>query len=345
MDFLNKWEKKYGKHAIPHLTRYIIMTYIAGYLLALIGGINGSYDGITYLLMLDPGLILKGQVWRLVSWLLIPPSQLGIFTLIMLFVYYQLGSLLEQIWGDYLYNVYIFTGLIMTVVGAFILYAAVGPTINGFNYFSLFSTYYVSLSIFLGFAMTFPDQIMLFMFIIPLKIKYLAVVDVIYLIYMVYSYSKYGMALPVLVMILCSLSGTILFFLGTKGFKTLNSKYRQREFQKKMQQGKTVRNWQQQNRQNGQQHGPYGAPPPGQYGNPQQGQYGSQQQGQYGGQQNSKIDRTTFGTQKKITPVHRCAICGRTELDDPNLEFRFCTKCNGNYEYCSDHLKNHQHIQ
>ena len=42
---------------------------------------------------------------------------------------------------------------------------------------------------------------------------------------------------------------------------------------------------------------------------------------------------------------HKCAICGRTELDDPNLEFRFCSKCNGNYEYCQEHLFTHKHVQ
>ena len=42
---------------------------------------------------------------------------------------------------------------------------------------------------------------------------------------------------------------------------------------------------------------------------------------------------------------HKCAVCGRTELDDPNLEFRYCSKCNGNYEYCQDHLFTHEHIK
>ena len=46
-----------------------------------------------------------------------------------------------------------------------------------------------------------------------------------------------------------------------------------------------------------------------------------------------------------VIPRHRCAVCGRTELDDPNLEFRYCSKCNGNYEYCSDHLFTHEHVQ
>ena len=42
---------------------------------------------------------------------------------------------------------------------------------------------------------------------------------------------------------------------------------------------------------------------------------------------------------------HRCAVCGRTELDDDTLDFRFCSKCEGNYEYCSDHLFTHQHVK
>ena len=40
---------------------------------------------------------------------------------------------------------------------------------------------------------------------------------------------------------------------------------------------------------------------------------------------------------------HKCAICGRTENDDPNLSFRYCSKCTGNKEYCQDHLFTHTH--
>ena len=43
--------------------------------------------------------------------------------------------------------------------------------------------------------------------------------------------------------------------------------------------------------------------------------------------------------------MHRCAVCGKTELDDPGLEFRFCSKCNGNYEYCQEHLFTHEHAK
>ena len=42
---------------------------------------------------------------------------------------------------------------------------------------------------------------------------------------------------------------------------------------------------------------------------------------------------------------HKCAVCGRTELDGDDLEFRFCSKCNGNYEYCQYHLFTHEHVK
>ncbi len=43
--------------------------------------------------------------------------------------------------------------------------------------------------------------------------------------------------------------------------------------------------------------------------------------------------------------IHQCTICGITEKDDPEMEFRYCSKCAGAYEYCSKHLRDHQHIQ
>lgn len=52
-----------------------------------------------------------------------------------------------------------------------------------------------------------------------------------------------------------------------------------------------------------------------------------------------EVDRS-----KTITR-HKCAVCGRTEQDDENLEFRFCSKCDGNYEYCMEHLFTHTHVK
>lgn len=310
MNILSKLERKFGKYAIKRLTVYIIMTYIAGYALYLMSSAGGGFNVFGYL-TLDPAYIVRGQIWRLISWWLIPPSSFGIFTVIMLILYYQLGSLLERTWGDFLYNVYIFTGLIMTVIGAFVLYAIYGDAVHVFA--GQFSTYYVSLSIFLGFAMTFPEEQLLFMFIIPIKIKYLALVDIVYLIYEVYQYWQFGLGVPHLIMVISSLAGTILFFILTRNHSRLTKAQ------------KRVRN---------------------NYRRQMSG-YGRQNTngGQTAGGTASKVDRTTFGAGGRGIAVHRCAVCGRTELDSPDLEFRFCSKCNGNYEYCQDHLYSHKHIE
>ena len=230
MNFLHKMERKFGKYAIRHLTIYIIITYVTGYLLALMQrGTGANYIGY---LSLNPDAILHGQVWRLVTWWLMPPGSLDIFTIIMLIFYYQIGTALERVWGDYFYNLYIFFGLLMTVVGAFIINAIYGPSL--FHYadsqgIALISTYYVSLSIFLGFALTFPNQQVLFMFLIPIKMKYLAWVDVAFLIYSVFQSS---LKLFTLIMILCSLAGTIALLILKQ--KSPAERRRQRDFHRQM---------------------------------------------------------------------------------------------------------------
>ena len=126
MNFLNKLERKFGKYAIPHLTRYIIITYVIGYLL------RYAFPAQHFTGTGSLSDCFHGQIWRLVSWLLIPPSSLDIFTVVMLFFYYSIGSTLEQAWGDFRYNVYIFFGIFMTIVGAFLLFL-----FTGLSYFGL----------------------------------------------------------------------------------------------------------------------------------------------------------------------------------------------------------------
>ena len=43
--------------------------------------------------------------------------------------------------------------------------------------------------------------------------------------------------------------------------------------------------------------------------------------------------------------LHKCSVCGVTDTDNPNMEFRYCSRCNGYYCYCEDHISNHSHIQ
>ena len=309
MNFLQKLERKFGKYAIRGLTKYIIMTYVIGYILVAVNNISGT--GFMTWLTLNPGAIMQGQVWRLVSWVLMPPSSFGIFTIIMLICYYQLGTILERVWGDFMYNFYIFFGLIMTVIGAFVMYfvlaygspemsAMMGSELGGQLGYqigsaigAMFNTYYVSLSIFLGFAMTFPDQQMLLFFFIPIKIKWLALVDVAYLSYNMIRAGMSGNWITI-VQIICSLAAVILFFLMTRKYSFRNaysssqSRKRRNEFKKAMGAGQA---------------------------------------------------RNASGAR------HKCSICGRTEITNPELEFRYCSKCNGNYEYCQEHLFTHTHVK
>ena len=112
MHFLNKMERKFGRFAIQGLMKYIILFYVAGYLIEFLA--PQAYSFLT----LEPYLIFHyGQVWRLVSWVLIPPPTGNFFfAIIMIILYYQLGTALERTWGAFKFNVYIFGGMIFTVL-------------------------------------------------------------------------------------------------------------------------------------------------------------------------------------------------------------------------------------
>ena len=293
MNFLNKLERKFGKYAIPNISLYLIICYGCGYLLNLI---NPSF--LNYLTF-NPYAILHGQIWRIVTWILVPPSSFDIFTIVMLFFYYSIGTNLERTWGTFYYNVYLFMGMIFTVLGSFAVMAIsyipntdMSMIINSMgakNYFSIvalnFSTYYVNMSIFLGFAATFPEVEVLLMFILPIKVKWMGIV---YVIMILYDFIKSGIIGKVVIG--ASLLNFIVFFLMTR--RGLGMRMSPKQVKRRHDYRKEV---------------------------------------------------------KKARPVsiskHKCAICGRTSDEYPDLEFRFCSKCNGNYEYCQDHLFTHTHVK
>lgn len=286
---MSKWEKKFGKYAISNLTLILIMCYVAGYVLTLFAPAAMDY------LRLDTYAILRGQVWRLITWLIVPPSSFDIFTIIMLFFYWSLGTQLERVWGVWRYNVYIFSGILLTIVGAFLcmgIYTLVLPDMGPdfaaywFGYGSIYySTYYVNMSIFLAYALTFPDNQVLLMFIIPIKVKWLGIIYGVMLIFEMLQAFQVQVWF-VVAAIGSSLLNFLIFFLRSRSHMHLNPKQikRRAEFKQDI-------------------------------------------------RRNPKITK------------HKCAVCGQTDEDDPNLEFRFCSKCNGNYEYCQNHLFTHTHVK
>ena len=284
MNFLNKMERKIGKYAIPNLMIYLIAAYCIGFV---IYTVNPNF---MLMLTLSPYHILHGQVWRLITWILMPTDTRVFSLLIMALLYYQLGSALERSWGTFRFNVYIFCGMLFTVIGAFILYgiyAAAGTgsleTISLISSLT-FTTNYINLTIFLAFAVMYPEMQILLFFIIPVKMKWMAVVYAV-LIAINLILTSWGGRIAIIMSIL----NFLIFFLSTRNYRRVSPKeiHRKQVFKAQMRE-------------------------------PRRG---------------------------GMVTKHKCAVCGRTELDDPNLEFRFCSKCDGNYEYCQDHLFTHQHIK
>ena len=179
---MSKWERKFGKYAIRNLSLVLILCYVTGYVIQLI---NGNF--LMYL-TLDPYKILHGQIWRIFTWIIIPPEGISLFTLLMLYFYYSIGTSLERTWGTWRYNVYLFSGMLFTVLGSFIWLGVLYLTAGGMsgeitalisrNGSLFFSTYYINMSIFLAFAATFPEVQVRLMFVIPIKVKVLGIIYV-----------------------------------------------------------------------------------------------------------------------------------------------------------------------
>lgn len=291
-NFMNEMERKFGRYAINNLTIYIIGLYIVGYILQL----APASVNITRYLTLNPYLILHGQVWRLISWVLIPPGAASIWLIITLYLYYFIGTTMERTIGTFRYNVFIFGGIFFMILAAFVTYGIYFAITGGDEmllstlmtaYSSVFSTYYIQQMVFLSFALSYPDMQLLLMFIIPVKVKWLGIFYSAYMAYEAIYYGVIGRMYPILFAILFQFINLGLFYLSTGKLDRFSPKdvHRRQVFQKSV-----------------------------------------------------KI-------QPKGITRHKCAVCGRSEETNPDLEFRFCSKCNGNYEYCQDHLFTHTHVK
>ncbi len=153
---INKMERKIGKYAVHNLMLYIVISMGAVYALIFL---NPQYKILSYL-NFDRALILKGQVWRLISFIVFPDIENIIFFAISLYLYWMFGRNLENYWGKFKFNLFYFTGVILTIIGGFI---------TGYA-----SNMYLNLSLFLAFAFIFPNQVFRIYFVIPIKVIHLA---------------------------------------------------------------------------------------------------------------------------------------------------------------------------
>ena len=272
---------------IPNLMMVIGIGNVITYILSVIDPSHVVYS----LLCFSPTKVLHGQVWRLFSYIftyLLDASSWGVLlAAVSLYCCYQFGKILENYWGTLRFNLYYLTGLLMTDFAALLMgYPATASALN--------------LSLFLAVATIAPDLRVYLMFILPLKLKYLAWV---YLgvtawnvVRMLLSYSvlRFYWLMP-----LVPLANYFLFF-GRDFLNLFPDSWR-----------RPHRNY--------------------------RTTAGPRPNANWANSYRSKSGEKPYR--------HKCEVCGRTDTDYPDLEFRYCSKCNGYHCYCIDHINNHVHIQ
>lgn len=252
-------------------------------------------------------LILQGQVWRLFSYVFTYSGGNLFFTAISLFCYYSLGRAVENSWGTFRFNLFYLTGIILLDAFAMIFGTVY---VDGYPIPVPDSVYsgmimYLNLSLFIAYATLYPNSQFLILFIIPVKAWIFALFDLVVTLINVVELSYPIMLFPLNLFPLVALANYFLFF------------------------GKDVGNlipmsWKVNSRRlfrkkpkNGVKPIPF----------PSAGSY-----------------QATVA-QPKAPYTHRCTICGKTDISNPEMDFRYCSRCNGYYCYCEEHISNHTHVQ
>lgn len=191
MKLMNQLERKLYRYRINPFFCYIIFAMAGIYVLQLM---FMSYDLIGRL-DLNMHKVLQGEVWRLVTFLLLPPATEPLYAILSMYFYYFIGTVLESRWGARRFLIYYLFGALGAVIAALI-------TSYGTNL-------YLNMSLFFAFALMYPEhQVLLFM-IVPVKIKWLALANALFFLWSFINTDSAGRAA-----IVFSLLNLILFFGG-----------------------------------------------------------------------------------------------------------------------------------
>jgi hypothetical protein len=262
MSFLSKLERSLGRYAIPNLSLYLVLGQVGVYL----GIVTGRLDA--GLIMFVPRLVLMGQWWRVVTFLLIPPSTNIIFIGFAWWMFHLMGSSLEGYWGAFRYNAFLLLGTALTVGLAFLQPDA------------LVTNRFLAGSVFLAFAFLNPDFELMILFILPVRIKWLALVTWIF-----YGFEFVVGGWSGRLQVIAAV-GNFLIFFGQD--LVLNAKSGRRAM---------IR----------------------------------------------AADRAAAAGHAD-EPLHCCRVCGMTDKSNPEMDFRYCSKCDGAECYCPEHIRNHVHV-
>jgi hypothetical protein len=257
MSWIDKLDRKFRRYGIPNITMYLII----GQALLFLFHLSGRF--ILERVVLIPELVMAGEWWRLITFLLIPPLTNIIFAFFAWYLFYLMGNALEGHWGAFRYNLFLLIGYVVTVVATF------------FFPYSAATNIFIGGSVFLAFAYLYPDFQLYIFFVLPVKIKWLAIIT-----WIGYGYEILVGSWHTRVLVLASISNFLIFF------------------------GRDI--------------------------------YGSMKSG------NRKMaaQANQFGGKREA--FHRCAVCSKTDISHPQMEFRYCPECGG-LGYCMDHIFNHEH--
>ena len=281
-DAMERFTRTHPRFGIPGLMRYIVFGTAFVYLLLQFS----SYSAISFL-AIDWGQILRGEVWRLVTFIFIPTDTSPLWLLLTLYFSYSIGNLLEREWGTAKFSLYYFSGVLLTVLTGIISYYA-------FGYSAMYGSGYVSMAMFLAFAALYPEMQVILLFI-PLKVKWLAAFyGIRLLLQILFSLLRLDLVnalLPVVALL------NFLVFFWTNLHDAVSYRTGRARHQTSRQ---TI--------------------------------------------QFKSAVRRQKEREAERGYRHKCAVCGRTDADSPDLEFRYCSRCAGYHCFCSDHIFSHEHF-
>lgn len=288
MRTLSRWLSRFSYNhpnlSVEGLIRYVVAGNLLVFMLDLF-----SHGVFRYFLTFVPAYIFQGQIWRLVTFIFVPMSFNPLNFILSTVFFYVMGTRLEGAWGPARFTLYYGLGVLLNILVGFLL-----PIVNPmYRTAATADMSYLHLAMFFAYATLYPDLQVLAAFFIPIRIKWLALLDAALFLYKILVFLSYGQFAMALLPIIAIFNYLIFFWddlmdaAGRGRARTVHQRSAQTINFKKAQ--KELR----------------------------------QRRGY----------------------LHKCSVCGVTDQDDPSMEFRYCSKCNGYYCYCANHINNHTHVQ
>ena len=264
------------RFGIPNLILYVVI----GNAVVWLFGMMDRSGVLLGLLRFNAELIFtKGEIWRLLTFIIVPSGGGGLFFLLMLYFYYFIGNTLERQWGAGKFTIYYLSGMLFNIIFGILIWLITGSSIP-------VTSEYLNLSMFFAFATLYPETMVLLFFIIPIKIKWLAYVDA--------AFFVLEMIMNPFPVNLLPLVAILNYFMFCGGWlfdmiRPANKRNNTIDFKKAA----------------------------------------------------KKYNRD----QAKKPYTRKCEVCGKTDRDYPDLEFRFCSRCGGYHCFCIDHINSHVHFK